>query len=138
MPGGRCISSSLEASCVVARSYVHCRPWRPRDLEALLSRFNLLSDLGYTRRPPNASHHSDAADHSHSVLSYEGFLNFWDETGLKDLLGEVRLVALLSCLAGSSLCELSTAQVRKQGTRGGSPSSCLPLQATHDFPNNTK
>lgn len=60
-------------------------PWRPRDLEALLSRFHLLVDSG-----PVAGRggFKSLKDHS-SVLSYDGFLTFWDESGIKELLGEV-------------------------------------------------
>lgn len=60
-------------------------PWRPRDLEALLSRFHLLVDSG-----PAAGRggFNGLKDHR-SVLSYDGFLTFWDESGIKELLGEV-------------------------------------------------
>lgn len=68
-------------------------PWRPRDLEALLSRFQLLVDTGRSRTPRNEGLTFDASgEHSTpdgSVLSYEGFLGFWDEAGVKDMLGEV-------------------------------------------------
>jgi hypothetical protein len=59
-------------------------PWRPRDLEALLSRFDLLVDAAdaqpgrSSRRSGASSHHGVAA-----VLSYEGFLTFWDESGAR-------------------------------------------------------
>lgn len=66
-------------------------PWRPRDLEALLSRFNLLVDSSrdghvFGRGGFGPSTHAASA----SVLSYDGFLSFWDESGIKELLGEVR------------------------------------------------
>eukprot|EP00775_Hariotina_reticulata_P007451 gene7451-7661_t len=55
-------------------------PWRPRDLEALLTRFKLLTD--------RKSAPGDAA--TSPELTYEGFLSFWDEAGVKQLLGEVQ------------------------------------------------
>jgi hypothetical protein len=62
-------------------------PWRPRDLEALLTRFHLLVD-GH-RAGAGASRGGASKDTSHSVLSYDGFLAFWDESGVRQLLGEV-------------------------------------------------
>jgi hypothetical protein len=59
-------------------------PWRPRDLEALLTRFHLLVD-GH-RAGVGAS-----KDPVHSVLSYDGFLAFWDESGVRQLLGKVSM-----------------------------------------------
>jgi hypothetical protein len=71
-------------------------PWRPRDLEALLSRFNLLVDAKRDARKNNSSFADTVADDNGdnvsdngTVLSYEGFLKFWDEAGVKSLLGEV-------------------------------------------------
>jgi hypothetical protein len=70
-------------------------PWRPRDLEALLSRFNLLVDAKRDAHKSAsfaegvADEDGDGINDDGSVLSYEGFLKFWDEAGVKSLLGEV-------------------------------------------------
>jgi hypothetical protein len=80
-------------------------PWRPRDLEALLSRFNLLVDSSrdghvFGRGGFGPSTHGTAA----SVLSYDGFLTFWDESGIKELLGEVRGCLLCVVWCGVVWC----------------------------------
>jgi hypothetical protein len=64
-------------------------PWRPRDLEALLARFNLLSESGAGEQVPGRGGLGGGHTYT-SVLSYDGFLAFWDESGIKELLGEVR------------------------------------------------
>ena len=77
------------------------RPWRPRELEALLSRFNLLVDSGLNTQPEAGAGLSPGgtSSASSSVLSYEGFLSFWDDSGLKDMLEEVReSVGRLPCI----------------------------------------
>jgi hypothetical protein len=102
-------------------------PWRPRDLQALRAKFNLLvhsstnisaaaaagRDRSAQRRKAGggvrnsisimagglswqevlasaASYGSSEDDGSDSVLTYEGFLGFWAEAGLKDWLTKVR------------------------------------------------
>lgn len=69
-------------------------PWRPRDLEALLARFNLIVDSGRDGTMFSGAGFRTNAEasraHSSSVLSYDGFLAFWDESGIKELLGQVR------------------------------------------------
>jgi hypothetical protein len=103
-------------------------PWRPRDLQALRAKFNLLVDSSTNtssaaaaagrdrsaqRRKAGggvrnsisnlagglswqgvlasaASYGSSEDDGSDSVLTYEGFLGFWAEAGLKDWLTKVK------------------------------------------------
>lgn len=81
-------------------------PWRPRDLEALLSRFRLLVDHDSNRnnKQNNMQGFGGAGGQGFkdgsgggSVLSYEGFLSFWDEAGVKDIMGEVCYVFVLLC-----------------------------------------
>jgi hypothetical protein len=80
-------------------------PWRPRDLEALLGRFNLIVDSGRDGTMFSGAGFRNDADASRaqgsSVLSYSGFLAFWDESGIKELLGQVRHYAFAAelCLA---------------------------------------
>jgi hypothetical protein len=74
-------------------------PWRPRDLEALLARFNLIVDSGRDGTMFSGAGFRTNAEasraHGSSVLSYDGFLAFWDESGIKELLGQVREYSLL-------------------------------------------
>jgi ABC-type phosphate/phosphonate transport system ATPase subunit len=68
-------------------------PWRPRDLEALLSRFHLLvdNDKGKDNNSMTGFGNADSQGFKASGgvgLSYEGFLSFWDEAGVKDIMGE--------------------------------------------------
>lgn len=74
-------------------------PWRPRDLEALLARFNLIVDSGRDGTMFSGAGFRTSAEaaraHGSSVLSYDGFLAFWDESGIKELLGQVREYSLL-------------------------------------------
>lgn len=80
-------------------------PWRPRDLEALLQRFHLLVDNDVGNDKNDMSGFGGAGgqgfkasgDDGGSVLSYEGFLSFWDEAGVKDIMGEV-CVVLFYCV----------------------------------------
>lgn len=69
-------------------------PWRPRDLEALLARFNLIVDSGRDGAMFSGAGFRTSAEASRatgsSVLSYDGFLAFWDESGIKELLGQVK------------------------------------------------
>lgn len=73
-------------------------PWRPRDLEALLARFDLLidseADAQVFGRERFARKHRERD--GPSVLTYDGFIGFWDESGIEDLLGEVRTI-IASC-----------------------------------------
>lgn len=105
-------------------------PWRPRELEALLMRFNLLVDTkrqNHSKKSTSSAHASfengqlntsmghvcaaaaaapgssrrsgSAVDplgsandpDEQSVLTYEGFLGFWEEAGLKQWLNEVNV-----------------------------------------------
>ncbi|WIA22163.1 hypothetical protein OEZ85_004499 [Tetradesmus obliquus] len=90
-------------------------PWRPRDLEALLSRFHLLVDAKRDIRKNNsfaeqlADADGDNINDKGSVLSYEGFLTFWDEAGVKSLLGEEQFAVFIS-----GVCMLTCAAARLQ------------------------
>jgi hypothetical protein len=63
-------------------------------LEALLARFNLIVDSGRDAAMFSCAGFRTSAEASQatgsSVLSYDGFLAFWDESGIKELLGQVR------------------------------------------------
>ncbi|KAF8058431.1 ABCG25 [Scenedesmus sp. PABB004] len=73
-------------------------PWRPRELEALLSRFNLLVDAkraSHGAAGPGSHHHGGADEHD-DVLSYEGFLGFWEHSGLNHMLSEAQYAAFIA------------------------------------------
>ncbi|KAF8061902.1 ABCG21 [Scenedesmus sp. PABB004] len=83
-------------------------PWRPRDLQALRARFKLLTAAapahgGAGALPPAAlAGESGGGGGSNgagpSVLTYAGFLRFWDEAGLRAWLSEAQYQAFVSGL----------------------------------------
>ncbi len=72
-------------------------PWRPRDLEALLARFDLLVDGEDDRQLFGRERFARRIREQEgpSVLTYDGFIAFWDESGIEELLGEVRTDEML-------------------------------------------